>query len=210
MLDPPGQHHSTVIWLHGLGADAYDFVNLPEALRLPPGQGVRFIFPNAPMRAVSVNGNMRMRAWFDISSQDLTMVADGQHLDQISLLLEALVAEQGDRPVVLAGFSQGGATALFTGMRRSVDLAGILSVAGWLPTEAADDAVPGAPVLLLHGDSDDVVPLSSARESYSRLLRAEPPAVLKTYGGTGHTMAPESVNDVREWLLAVLPAVGTA
>ena len=208
MLDPPGQHHSTVIWLHGLGADGYDFVNLPEALRMPPGQGVRFVFPNAPMRAVSVNGNMRMRAWFDISSQDLTMVADGQHLDQISLLLEALIAEQGDRPVVLAGFSQGGATALFTGMRRDVNLAGILSVAGWLPMEAADDAVPEVPVLLLHGASDDVVPLSSAEESYRRLLQAAPPAVIKTYQGTGHTMAPESINDVREWLLEVLPAVG--
>ena len=205
ILDPPGQHHGTVIWLHGLGADCYDFAALPQALRLPQGQGIRFIFPNAPVREVAINGNMPMRAWFDITSQDLTMVANKQHLEQVSLLLEALASEQDGQPVVLAGFSQGGATALFTGLCRNISLAGILSISGWMPPGEDTAAITAkTPIMLLHGTEDEVIPLARAKASYSSLLQAPSPAILKTYPGTGHSLAPEAMADIRDWLLSVL------
>ncbi len=205
VMDPVGAHCSTVIWLHGLGADGYDFVSMPEALRLPPGLGIRFIFPHAPVREVSVNGNMKMRAWFDISSQDLTATANEQHLDQVSTVLEALIANQNGCPVVLAGFSQGGATALFAGLHREPVVAGILSISGWLPT-LPRPVIPShsPPVLLLHGNEDDIIPLHLAQRSYGGLMKAEPPAVMKTYSDTGHTLALEAIADIRDWLLSVL------
>lgn len=205
VMDSAGAHRSTVIWLHGLGADGYDFVSMPEALRLPPGLGIRFVFPHAPVRAVSANGNMKMRAWFDISSQDLTATANEQHLEQVSKVLEALIADQNGRPVVLVGFSQGGATALFTGLRGEPSVAGILSISGWLPIlPRLGTPSPSPPVLLLHGDEDDVIPLQQAQRSYDGLMQAEPPAVMKTYSNTGHTLAQEAIADIRDWLLSVL------
>ena len=212
VVEPPGTHRSTVIWMHGLGADGRDFASLPEALRLPPGQGIRFIFPHAPVRSVTINGNARMRAWFDIAAaDDFTLQANEEHLREATARVDKFIASEKGRPVVLAGFSQGGALALYAGLHGSESPSGLLSLAGWLPVPeqlpAARPAATRPPILLLHGSADDVVPLPSALQSYAGLQADFPPPVLKTYDA-GHTLPVEALADIRDWIVPLVPAPG--
>src|SRR5262249_9952286 len=138
---------ASVIWLHGLGADGNDFVPIVPELRIPSSKPVRFIFPHAPVRAVTINNGFRMRAWYDISAADLTNRADLAGVRESQSQLEALVAQEKARGVaaariVLAGFSQGGAIALFTGLRHAERLAGIIALSTYLvaPDKLAAEA----------------------------------------------------------------------
>src|ERR1700674_3287091 len=126
----PKPSHS-VIWLHGLGADGNDFVPIVQELSLPP-LGIRFVFPHAPMRPVTINGGFVMRAWYDIAYQDLVVHEDEQGLRQSQKMIEELIAKEQSRGVpaqriVIAGFSQGGAIALQTSLRQPSRLAGAMS-----------------------------------------------------------------------------------
>lgn len=165
----------SVLWLHGLGADGNDFVPIvPELLR-PEWPAIRFVFPHAPMRAVTINGGMRMRAWYDIRDMDLSNRADAEGVEESVAQVEALVAREAERGVpasrvLLAGFSQGGAIALAAGIRRSEPLAGLIALSTYLPLGQATlapltAAARAQPVFMAHGLHDPVVPYSGGKRS---------------------------------------------
>ena len=177
--DAPGW---SVIWLHGLGADGNDFVPIvPELLR-PDWPAIRFVFPHAPVRAVTINGGARMRAWYDIRDMDLSNRADAEGVDQSIAQVEALIAREHERGVpparvLLAGFSQGGAIALAAGIRRREPLAGLIALSTYLPLGAATLQPLTAeartqPVFMAHGLHDPVVPYTGGKRSRDALRDA--------------------------------------
>ena len=144
-IEPQGPVHASIIWMHGLGADAHDFEPIVPELNLPAQLGIRFVFPNAPIRPVTVNGGMRMRAWYDVFSTDLPRREDPDGVYESERAIVALLEREKQRGVpaeriVLAGFSQGGVIASFTALRHPVPLAGLLCMSTYL---AVPDALPG-------------------------------------------------------------------
>ena len=170
----------TVIWMHGLGADGWDFVPIVRELPLPEGLALRFIFPHAPMRSVTINNGATMRAWYDISQMDLARVPDEGGIRESQALVEQLIASEKARGVeasriVLAGFSQGGVIALQTGLRHAERLAGIVALSTYLALEDSLDREASAankrtPILMVHGTQDPVIPLQLADTSQRALV----------------------------------------
>lgn len=211
---------AALIWLHGLGADAHDFEPVVPILSLGPGRPLRFVFPNAPIRPVTINAGMQMRAWYDIGDLD----PDGHPEDETGIRaaarsVDALIDAQialgiGAQRIVLGGFSQGGATALFTGLRYPRRLAGViglscyLPLAGTLPAELSADN-RSTPIFQGHGSADPVVPEWIGRTSHEQLVAAGCEASWHTYP-VPHAVIPEELADVREFLDACLPAVSGA
>jgi phospholipase/carboxylesterase len=197
----------TVIWLHGLGADGHDFVPFVPELVDRAWPAIRFVFPHAPVRAVTINNGMRMRAWYDIVDFNLANRADRQGVEESVVQVEALIAREGERGVpperiVLAGFSQGGAVTLAAGLRRTTPLAGLVALSTYLTTVPTEVDVPDAarrqPVFLAHGTHDPVVPFAAGQQSAHVL------------GGLGldvdwhaypmaHQVCAEQVADLRAW-----------
>jgi phospholipase/carboxylesterase len=203
---------AAVIWLHGLGADGHDFEPVVPQLRLPRELRVRFVFPHAPVRPVTINMGMAMRAWYDIlqlggGPEDEAGIRDSQ------ALLEALIARECQRGVparriVLAGFSQGGAIALHTGLRHAERLAGILALSTYLPlagTVAAErSAVSGdVPIFMAHGSLDDMIPVDRARQSRLALERLGYKVEWREYP-MPHAVCGEEIADIAGWLGAIL------
>lgn len=170
----------SVLWLHGLGADGTDFAPIVPQLVRPGGPALRFVFPHAPVRAVTINNGMRMRAWYDILDMNLAQRADEAGVDASVAQVEALIAREAARGVpasriVLAGFSQGGAIALATAVRRREPLAGIVALSTYLPmpgrlARERTDAATSQPVFMAHGQFDPVVPHAGGQAS-AALLR---------------------------------------
>lgn len=200
---------ATVIWLHGLGADGHDFEAVVPELRLPAKLRLRFVFPHAPMRPVSINMGMRMRAWYDIlqmggGPEDAAGIRASQGL------VEALIARERARGVAgariaLAGFSQGGAIALHTGLRHAERLAGVLALSTYLPlatTLAAErsDANRDAPVFMAHGGQDPVIEIFRARESRAALVALGYAVQWQEYV-MPHSLCAEEIADIAAWLL---------
>ena len=158
---------ASVIWLHGLGADGNDFPPIVPELRLPGSLALRFVFPHAPVRPVTINNGMRMRAWYDIAAADLSNRADLAGVRHSQALLEALIGRETSRGIaaariVLAGFSQGGAIALYTGVRHAERLAGIIALSTYLVSlgTLAAEASPanrGMAIFMAHGTADPIV-----------------------------------------------------
>ena len=207
----PKPSHS-VIWLHGLGADGNDFVPIVQELSLPP-LGIRFVFPHAPMRPVTINGGFVMRAWYDIVYQDLVMKEDEPGLRQSQQMIEALIAKEETRGVplnriVVAGFSQGGVMSLQTGLRQPERLAGVMSLSAYLPListiekerNAANNDVP---VFLGHGIADNIVPLPLGIASRDRLLKLGYGVDWHQYP-MQHSVCAEELEDISAWLTRVL------
>ena len=204
---------ASVIWLHGLGADGNDFVPIVPELGLPPALGLRFVFPHAPVRAVTINNGMRMRAWYDISAADLNNRADIAGVRQSQGELEALIAREKMRDVpsariVLAGFSQGGAIALYAGLRHAERLAGILALSTYLvqadrlPLEAA--AVNrGVPIFMAHGTADPVVRFEWGQASRRALEANGNPVEWHEYR-IEHSVCLEEVRAIGAWLAKLL------
>ena len=198
-----------VVWLHGLGADGHDFEPAVPELRLPQDLRVRFIFPHAPMRPVTVNGGMRMRAWYDIAELDIAARQDEAGIRDAGQRIESLLAEtreQGFAPgdTVLAGFSQGGAIALYAGLRHEHGLAGIIALSCYLPLhEQLDDEASGAnretPIFMGHGTQDPVVPCALGERSRDLLSAKSYPVDWHAYP-VPHGVTPEELRDVGEWL----------
>jgi phospholipase/carboxylesterase len=169
-----------VIWLHGLGADGYDFVPLVKELENMGAPAARYVFPHAPMRPVTINNGFVMRAWYDIRTADLAHREDEQSIRASQRLVEELIARETQRGIprariVLAGFSQGAAITLQAGLRQAEPLAGLIALSGYLPLQdrlAAERhaASAGVPILMAHGTDDPVVPI--ARAIHSRDLLA--------------------------------------
>jgi phospholipase/carboxylesterase len=203
---------AAVLWLHGLGADGHDFEPVVPQLRLPPGLRVRFVFPHAPVRPVTLNMGMRMRAWYDI-----LQLGGGREDDagirESQALLEALIARECRRGVapqriVLAGFSQGGAVALHTGLRHAERLAGILALSTYLPLAASvaverSAANAGVPLFMAHGRFDDIIPLERARQSRALLESLGCKVEWHEYA-MPHAVCGEEIADIAAWLRAVL------
>jgi phospholipase/carboxylesterase len=207
----PKPSHS-VIWLHGLGADGNDFVPIVQELTLPP-IGIRFVFPHAPMRAVTVNGGFVMRAWYDIVSQDIARKEDEVGLRQSQNIVEELIAKEAARGVpanrvVLAGFSQGGVIALQTALRQPRRLAGAMSLSAYLPLvhkieQERNAANNDMPVFLGHGTSDNVVPLVLGKASRDQLIKMGYDVDWHQYP-MAHSVCAEELQDISAWFKRVL------
>lgn len=198
----------SVIWMHGLGADGNDFVPIVPELRLN-GLAVRFIFPHAPLRPVTINGGYVMRAWYDIGYQDLSLKEDENGVRESQLAVEQLIAREiarglPARHIVLAGFSQGGAIALHCGLRYPKRLAGVIALSTYLPlpdkveTELSD-ANRDLPILMCHGSQDPVVPLRLAQASCKRLLTLGFPVEWREYS-MPHSVCAQEIDTIGEWL----------
>lgn len=204
----------SVIWLHGLGADGHDFESMPAQLGLSKDKAVRFIFPHAPMRAITINGGMVMRGWYDITGMEFVHQEDAAGMNESKKIVETLIQQENQRGIataniVLAGFSQGGAIALHTGLRYPEKLAGILALSTYLPlsetvAEELSDANGKTPVLYAHGTYDPVIPLLLAEASRQKLQDLNVPVEWKTYP-IQHSVAPEEIEHIAEWLNRVLP-----
>ncbi|HYW81772.1 MAG TPA: alpha/beta hydrolase fold domain-containing protein [Spirochaetia bacterium] len=213
-IEPKQKPDSAVILMHGLGADGHDFESLVPELGLPLAPSIRWIFPHAPIRPVTINGGYRMRAWFDILAIDSRSAEDGAGIRESAAAIGTLVRaeqENGIPPgrIILAGFSQGGAMALFTALRWPERLAGAAALSCWLPLVGtlraeAHRANSAIPVFMAHGRMDPTVPLDLAEGSRD-FLRANGYAVTWLTYPMSHSVSTEEVDDLREWLLGALP-----
>ena len=204
---------AAVIWLHGLGADGHDFAPIVEQLQLPASAAIRFIFPHAPMRPVTLNQGYVMPAWFDLHGLSLDSREDEAGLFAARDQIEALIARECDngidsRRIVLAGFSQGGALALLTGLTHAEPLAGIMALSTWLPLrETIFTQMPPharqTPLLMAHGAQDDVLPIAFGRQSATRLEQAGVAVEWHEYP-MAHAVCAQEIADIRHWLLRVL------
>lgn len=219
-IDPPGEVKASVIWLHGLGADGHDFESIVPELRLPPSAGVRFVFPHAPKRPVTINGGMVMSAWYDIKTLELERHVDREDLEASRLQLEAWVAHELDAGVpsdkiIVAGFSQGGAIALYTGvpgpspgLARASRLGGVLALSCYHPLREligseSTEANRAVPIFMGHGSFDPVVPLSLAEATVEALGKNGYDVEWHTYA-MPHSVSAEEIGDVGRWLSARL------
>jgi phospholipase/carboxylesterase len=204
---------ATVVVLHGLGADGNDFVPIVQALDLTAVGPVRFVLPHAPVIPVTINNGHRMRAWYDILGPDLVRREDETGLRRSRDDVEALLALARERGmpaarIVLAGFSQGCAMALLTGLRHGQRLAGIAGLSGYLPLAqhtAAErsDANALTPIFMGHGQQDEVVAIERGRASRD-LLRQQGYQVEWHEYAMGHSVSLEEIADLNRWLVGVL------
>ncbi|AAN55050.1 alpha/beta hydrolase [Shewanella oneidensis] len=209
VIEPQVEATAVVIWLHGLGDSGAGFAPVVPALGLPADHSIRFIFPHAPEQAVTINGGYIMRAWYDIKSMDLHDRADMQGVMASELSVQALIDEQiaagiPSERIVLAGFSQGGVMSLFTGLRYPHKLAGIMALSCYLPTA---DVLPSqlsaantnTPILLQHGEQDDVVPLSAGLLAKEALISGGYQVQWQTYP-MPHSVIPVQLKAISTWL----------
>jgi phospholipase/carboxylesterase len=202
-----------VIWMHGLGADGNDFVPVVPELGLKK-TAVRFVFPHAPVQPVTINGGMRMRAWYDISDGAIRR-EDEQGVRASQSLIETLIERERRRGVepgrlVLAGFSQGGAIALHTGSRHPERLAGIMALSTYVPiaeklAAEASAANRDVPIFMAHGTDDPVIPFARAGHSRDLLRTLGYPVDWREYP-MPHSVCAEEVRDIGVWLKRVLDA----
>jgi len=204
---------AAVIWLHGLGADGNDFVPIVEAMRLPPTLAIRFVFPHAPVRPVTINAGMPMRAWYDIAAANLAERADVAGVRASQRQLEALIARErgrgiAARRIVVAGFSQGGAIALYTGLRHAERLAAIVALSSYLVR--ADDLAAEAsaanrdvPIFMAHGTADPVVRPEWGEASRQALVAAGYTVEWHSYP-MPHTVVWEEIEAIAAFLARVL------
>ena len=209
IIEPASRHRASVIWLHGLGADGHDFEPVAPELGLPAGAGARFIFPHAPFMAVTINGGQRMRAWYDIRSADLRQQEDIVAIRASAELIERYIrAEQASgipaSRIILAGFSQGGALALHTGLRYADSLGGIIALSTYLPLPdqlraEATDANRASPVFIAHGRADPVIPLAHGQATAEALRQAGYAVDWHEYE-MPHSVCPQEITAIGAWL----------
>jgi phospholipase/carboxylesterase len=204
---------AAVIWLHGLGADGYDFEPIVPELDLPAAPAVRFVFPHAPMRPITINGGAVMRGWYDVMSLEGARREDDAGVRASQASVEELIAREMARGVptarlVLAGFSQGGAIALQTGLRHPERLAGIMALSTYLPlaatlTAEASPANRDVPIFMAHGRDDSLIPIERATVSREALRAAGYKIEWHDYA-MEHAVCREEIEDVAAWLRRVL------
>ncbi len=200
----------SVIWLHGLGADGHDFEPIVNELNLT--LPVRFIFPHAPEMPVTINNGLSMPAWYDISSQQIDSLQDEAGIRKSQQAILHLIEREIERGIesdniILAGFSQGGAIALHTGLRYEKPLAGIMGLSTYLPLidsvkNELHDANRQTPIFLAHGGYDPVVPFQLASNTSAFLNKLNYATELKKYE-MEHSVCPEEVNDISNWINSV-------
>jgi phospholipase/carboxylesterase len=214
-VEPRGPADAAVLWMHGLGADGHDFESLVPELRLRASPAVRFVFPHAMVRPVTINGGQRMRAWYDIAGFDRHALPDEVGIRASAVALGELLRRERGRGIpaeriVVAGFSQGGAMALFLGPRWPERLGGVVALSSYLPladTLAAEahPANAAVPVLMAHGSFDPVVPMAAGETSREKLRSLGYDVDWRSYP-MPHSLCAQEVEDLREFLLRALPA----
>lgn len=204
---------ASVIWLHGLGADGNDFVPIVERFLQLSHYKIRFIFPHAPIRPITVNGGMKMRGWYDISDLALTSNEDVAGLQASEVLVRHLIEQEiasgtESQRIILVGFSQGGALALYTGLRFHAPLAGVMALSTYLPlantlaTERNKDNQT-TPIFMAHGLFDPVVPLMAGQKSRAQLEGWGYAVDWHSYP-MAHTLVPEEIKDMEQFLQSIL------
>lgn len=198
-----------VIWLHGLGADGHDFGPIVPELVARDWPAIRFVFPHAPKRAITINGGMPMRAWYDIKGMEIAQRQDETGIRESIGQLEALIAREIERGIpaaniFLVGFSQGAAMVLSGGLRHSRRLAGIVALSGYLPMDQqliAERSIENAdvPILMAHGSVDPVVaePLGMRGRDFLRSLGYQ--VEWRSYR-MAHQVCSEEISDIRQWM----------
>jgi phospholipase/carboxylesterase len=212
-LEPKGNANASIIWLHGLGADGNDFVPIASELNLPEHIGARFVFPHAPVRPVTLNGGMKMRAWYDILGLDRNAREDAQGIRESQAQIEALIQRENARGVpseriVLAGFSQGGAITLQTGLRYPEKLAGLMVLSSYLTQRdsLASEATPAnrdTPIFMAHGEMDYMLPLQLGEFSRDHLQQAGYAIEWHSYP-MEHQVCLEEIRHISAWLQRIL------
>jgi len=208
---------ASIIWMHGLGADGHDFVDVVPELSLPARPGVRFVFPHAPMRPVTINGGYVMRAWYDIRDDGGVRREDSAGVRASQKAVEALIAREKERGVpaaaiVLAGFSQGGAMALHTALRHTERLAGVMALSCSLPLAdtLAAEAAPAnrdVSIFMAHGTHDPMIPMARALRAREVLTGLGYRLEWHEYP-MPHSVCVEEIADIGVWLGKVLGADG--
>ncbi|MBQ5965210.1 alpha/beta hydrolase [Massilia sp. ZL223] len=202
-----------IIWLHGLGADGNDFVPIVRELDLAGLPGIRFVFPHAKTMPVTINGGYVMRAWYDITGAELTRREDEGGLRASQRDVEALIAREKERGIpasriILAGFSQGCAMTLQTGLRHPEKLAGMLCLSGYLPLATVvgnerNEVGLSTPIFMAHGRQDHVVPFLRAEQSRDALQAMGYQVEWHAYQ-MQHSLCLEEVQDISKWIRKVL------
>lgn len=211
VIHPKGKHRASIIWLHGLGADGFDFAPVAEEFDFD-GDDVKFIFPHAPIRPVTISHGFPMRAWYDIFTLDRErFIHDIEGIQASAEIVNMLIQQEikaGVRPehIILAGFSQGGAIALFAGLTSSIKVGGILALSTYLPADevvAIAKKTPSPPILYIHGTEDQTILLEYAELSRNKLLEmgCELEFVVLPMG---HTLIKEEVKIVKDWIGNIL------
>jgi phospholipase/carboxylesterase len=213
-VETAAKPNAAVIWLHGLGADGHDFEPIVPEIVQRGARAWRFVFPNAPVRPVTINGGMPMRAWYDLKGMDRKTAEDVTGFRETDAQIRQLIAREVERGIptnriVLAGFSQGGAVSLYTSVRFPQALAGVLALSSYLPRESAFSAerAPAnnaTPIFMAHGHGDTVLPMTLGEQSRN---------FLKEHGYTvewheypmPHAVCAAEIADIREFLFRVLP-----
>jgi phospholipase/carboxylesterase len=208
----------SVIWMHGLGADGWDFMPIVREIPLPEDLQLRFVFPHAPVRAVTINNGHEMRAWYDIKQEDISRVPDETGIRESQAQVEALIAREVQRGVpsekiVLAGFSQGGAIALQTALRHKARLGGVIALSTYLPLHESLDAEASAinkatPIFMAHGSQDPVIPVQLADAS-RKLLDERGYKVDWQVWPMPHSVCAEEVAAIGEYLAWIFGSGGS-
>lgn len=208
-ISPKGQQQYSVIWMHGLGADGHDFEAIVPDLDLPDDHGIKFIFPNAPVQPVTINGGMEMRSWYDILEMSMERKVDNEGIYESStsvarLIQKEMLAGIASENILLAGFSQGGVIALHTGLRFPNQLAGILALSTYLPTinQLKTEAIKenkSIPILMAHGTMDPVVAIQIARQAFNQLEQLQYPIIWREYP-MQHAVCIEEINHISQFI----------
>lgn len=208
MVEPDSQAHAAVIWLHGLGADGYDFVDIVPSLGLPDDHGIRFIFPHAPVQSVTINGGMQMRSWFDIRSMDILNDVDSAGIRVSCHQVYKLIEQQRDLgiasdKIIVAGFSQGGLIALHAGLSYDHPLAGVMALSSWCPLVEQFYLHRDMPLFIAHGQQDPVVPFELGIKARDDLSAKGYQVEWHDYP-MQHQVCMDEIDAIGHWLRRVL------
>ncbi len=212
-VDPPATATAAVIWLHGLGDSGQGFAPIVPELKLPKNHGVRFLFPHAPYRKITINNGYEMRGWYDIKSMDMNNRADETGVRESAVQVTELIEQQvasgiPAENIVLAGFSQGGVIALHLGLRYPQKLAGILAMSTYMsvPEKLANEAHKSnqqTPILMQHGNQDDVIPISAGEQAKAKLTSLNYQVDWQEYP-MPHSVHPKQIKEIARWLTSRL------
>jgi len=213
IIETRDQPDAAVIWLHGLGADGNDFVPIVEQLQLPSHYAIRFIFPHAPLRPITINQGYQMPGWYDISSLSIVEQEDETGIRESSAILKELCEEQeasgiDASRIILAGFSQGGAIALHCGCRYPRELAGIMALSTYMPladtlADEISETMADTPVFMAHGRQDNVVAYDYGKQSMEQLEALNIEVHWHEYD-MEHSVCIEEIQHIRQWLTETL------
>ncbi|MEM0910024.1 MAG: dienelactone hydrolase family protein [Pseudomonadota bacterium] len=209
VIQPQSEHKSTIIWLHGLGDSGNGFAPIAPELQLPLELGAKFVFPHAPVIPVTINNGMEMRAWYDIRSLDMETRADTHGVIESAKMIESLIRQEIEmgipsERIMLVGFSQGGVIALHLGTRFEYKLAGIVALSTYMsePRELKREKNPNnqnTPILMCHGQQDEVVPMLMGRSAYSTLQANDYDVTWREYIMQHNVCMPE-IKDISKFL----------